>query len=272
MTSPFIIIDEIESALSAVETKIDTIDGIVDTINSRLTATRATYIDNIRSYTVTNNTASKTGVLSQKLAYLISLLENSTYGLNALKNASSSNSDKVYIPSSTLNTTVLSSEIGYYIASSVEDYGKKFFYYGKFTPKYDGVVKITANIKAGHTTGAGSTIAVFSWDRPKIYDGDVDYEVYKYLNNLETNTPGSTTPLTASGYYFVYGNSVGKTPSYYYLTSLSPSTSSSTTYNVATTYIRVRKGSPLYFTSICDSSYVGYHAKCNSIKIYATES
>lgn len=71
MTSPFIIIDEIESALSAVETKIDTIDGIVDTINSRLTATRATYIDNIRSYTVTNNTASSTGTLSQKLSYII---------------------------------------------------------------------------------------------------------------------------------------------------------------------------------------------------------
>lgn len=71
MTSPFIIIDEIESALSAVETKIDTIDGIVDTINSRLTATRATYIDNIHSCTVTNNTASSTGTLSQKLSYII---------------------------------------------------------------------------------------------------------------------------------------------------------------------------------------------------------
>lgn len=39
------------------------------------TNTRAGYIDNIRSYTLTNNTASKTGVLSQKLAYVISLLE-----------------------------------------------------------------------------------------------------------------------------------------------------------------------------------------------------
>lgn len=43
------------------------------------TSTRAGYIDNIRSYTITNNTASKTGVLSAKLAYIISLLENATY-------------------------------------------------------------------------------------------------------------------------------------------------------------------------------------------------
>lgn len=51
------------------------------------TSTRAGYLDNIRSYTITNNTASKTGVLSAKLAYIISLLENATYGLSAIKNA-----------------------------------------------------------------------------------------------------------------------------------------------------------------------------------------
>jgi hypothetical protein len=37
--------------------------------------------------TTTNNTGNKTGILSQKLSYLISLLENSTYGLNALTTA-----------------------------------------------------------------------------------------------------------------------------------------------------------------------------------------
>lgn len=49
------------------------------------TSTRAGYIDNIRSYTITNNTASKTGVLSAKSTYIISLLENATYGLSAIK-------------------------------------------------------------------------------------------------------------------------------------------------------------------------------------------
>lgn len=34
------------------------------------TAARAGYIDNVRSYTITNNTASTTGILSQKLSYL----------------------------------------------------------------------------------------------------------------------------------------------------------------------------------------------------------
>jgi hypothetical protein len=84
--------------------------GYIDTIKTntdRLTSARATIIDNIGATgntggsatagtvmaklntlitnTTTNNTASKTGILSAKLAYIISLLENTTYGLNALK-------------------------------------------------------------------------------------------------------------------------------------------------------------------------------------------
>jgi len=67
--------------------KLNKIISDIATFVGNWTATRAGYIDNIRSYTVTNNTASKTGVLSAKLAYIISLLENTTYGLNALKTA-----------------------------------------------------------------------------------------------------------------------------------------------------------------------------------------
>ena len=65
--------------------KLNKIISDIATFVGNWTATRAGYIDNIRSYTITNNTASKTGVLSAKLAYIISLLENTTYGLNALK-------------------------------------------------------------------------------------------------------------------------------------------------------------------------------------------
>lgn len=100
--------------------------GYIDTINTnagRLTAVRATKIDNIgatsdtdgsatagtvmgklngiftntsnassyansaKTATATNNTASKTGTLSQKESYTHSLLENTTYGLSALKTA-----------------------------------------------------------------------------------------------------------------------------------------------------------------------------------------
>lgn len=118
-SSQQIIIDNItaevadKATLDSINTKIDTLDGVADNINANIgatgntggtttagtvmaklnalltswTSTRAGYVDNIRSYTVTNNTASKTGVLSAKLAYVISLLENTTYGLNALKTA-----------------------------------------------------------------------------------------------------------------------------------------------------------------------------------------
>ncbi len=67
MTSPFIVIDEIESALSSMNStlvsKIDTVDGIVDTINTN---------------TATNNTASNTGTLSQKLSYISNSLIGAT--------------------------------------------------------------------------------------------------------------------------------------------------------------------------------------------------
>ena len=63
------------------------------------------------SNTTTNNTASKTGVLSAKLAYVISLLENTTYGLNALKTAmSNSGSGKKLVASDTVALTLISSE------------------------------------------------------------------------------------------------------------------------------------------------------------------
>lgn len=42
------------------------------------TATRAGYLDNIRTYTITSNTANATGTLSQKLTYIISTLIGTT--------------------------------------------------------------------------------------------------------------------------------------------------------------------------------------------------
>jgi len=88
-------------------TTAGTIMGKLNALLTNMTSTRASYIDRLAnsSYgldkiktdtgnavtnTATNNTASKTGILSQKLAYLISLLENTTYGLNAIKTAVSS--------------------------------------------------------------------------------------------------------------------------------------------------------------------------------------
>lgn len=57
--------------------------GYIDTINTNA-ASAKTAATNAQNYTVTNNTASKTGILSQKESYTHSLLENTTYGLSAL--------------------------------------------------------------------------------------------------------------------------------------------------------------------------------------------
>jgi hypothetical protein len=63
---------------------IDTIKTNTDNIYAKVDTEVASAVSN----TATNNTASKTGVLSAKLAYVISLLENTTYGLSAIKSNS----------------------------------------------------------------------------------------------------------------------------------------------------------------------------------------
>lgn len=80
------------STAGSVFAKLNKVISDITTHMGRWTSTRAGYIDtintnstNAKNYTVTNNNANKTGVLSQKLSYLINLLENGTYGLSALK-------------------------------------------------------------------------------------------------------------------------------------------------------------------------------------------
>ena len=57
-----------------------TVMSKLNALLSSWTAARAGYLDNIRSYTVTNNSASSTGVLSQKLSYFISQRQASQTG------------------------------------------------------------------------------------------------------------------------------------------------------------------------------------------------
>ena len=106
LLADIIVLNEITELLNSVNgslsTSVANVKSVVDTINTNVnTVKTATAVNNTASTTgtlsqkmssaiantATNNTASKTGILSQKLAYVISLLENSTYGLNALKNA-----------------------------------------------------------------------------------------------------------------------------------------------------------------------------------------
>lgn len=56
----------------------------IDTINTNA-ANASARAENAQNYTATNNSGSKTGILSQKASYTISMLENNTYGLNAIK-------------------------------------------------------------------------------------------------------------------------------------------------------------------------------------------
>lgn len=57
-------IEEIKNLLNTTtNTKIDAVKSVADTINSN--------VNTIKSYTTTNNTASETGILSQKLSWLI---------------------------------------------------------------------------------------------------------------------------------------------------------------------------------------------------------
>lgn len=88
MSSPFIIINEIEELLNDMN---DGLTSTLSTINTNVNTIK-TDVSAVKSATATNNTPSKTGVLSAKSAYIISLLENSTYGLSAIKNAITSNS------------------------------------------------------------------------------------------------------------------------------------------------------------------------------------
>ena len=59
--------------------------GLIDTINTNAAAAKTDAAE-AKNNTATNNTGSKTGILSQKLSYIIvNLLESTSYGLNAIK-------------------------------------------------------------------------------------------------------------------------------------------------------------------------------------------
>jgi len=84
---------EIKKALNSTlgTSGFKSLDVLITTAQSALAtaiSTVNTTANNIKTYTATNNTANKTGILSQKSAYIISLLENTRSGLNSIKNKS----------------------------------------------------------------------------------------------------------------------------------------------------------------------------------------
>ena len=131
LLADIIVLNEITELLNSVNgslsTSVANVKSVVDTINTNVnTVKTATAVNNTASTTgtlsqkmssaiantATNNTASKTGILSQKLAYVISLLENSTYGLNASKN-NDINTVASVVPSSNVLLTLVNSELNH---------------------------------------------------------------------------------------------------------------------------------------------------------------
>lgn len=98
-----------------------TVMGKLNALLSSWTSTRAGYVDNICSYTVTNNTASSTGILSQKLSYLIFQREASLAGTG---------------------TTVYSGSI------TTPTYSDRYICIAKFVAPVSGVYKVTVTANA----------------------------------------------------------------------------------------------------------------------------
>lgn len=282
-----ILLDEIQDLIGATNatggsTTAGTVMAKLNALLTSWTSTRAGYVDRlanstygldkIKADTTTNNTGSKTGILSQKLSYLISLLENTTYGLSAIKTTVSSS--KVYKPSSSVLSTVLSSEVklsgGKYDSSNTRY--ANVLYFGKFTPQYDGVVKIVVSLKPGEYSSyygnrIGTFMALYSWDS-LMSGGTYNGNLYTLLGILEEGTVGNliNTTLsigaTGSGTVTLY-----KTGAY---------ATGTTSYTSHTFYVPVSAGKTIYFTShpqVFNNDYAYmYHVMCNSIKIYATAS
>lgn len=129
---------------------------------SSWTAARAGYLDNIRSYTITNNSASSTGVLSQKLSYLISQRQASQTGTGT-----------------TIFTTSITSPT----------YSDRYICIAKFVAPVSGIYKVTVTANA---QGYSSNI-----DVKKIITATASY-CYNATNTNYSYVGGRTIDQNAS--------------------------------------------------------------------------
>lgn len=77
---------DVQQDIANVDAKVETVSTKLNDSSNGLTALK-TAVSTAISNTASSTAANKTGTLSQKGTYTISLLENGTYGLNALKSA-----------------------------------------------------------------------------------------------------------------------------------------------------------------------------------------
>ena len=139
-----------------------TVMSKLNALLSSWTAARAGYLDNIRSYTITNNSASSTGVLSQKLSYLISQRQASQTGTGT-----------------TIFTTSITSPT----------YSDRYICIAKFVAPVSGIYKVTETANA---QGYSSNI-----DVKKIITATASY-CYNATNTNYSYVGGRTIDQNAS--------------------------------------------------------------------------
>ncbi len=139
-----------------------TVMSKLNALLSSWTAARAGYLDNIRSYTITNNSASSTGVLSQKLSYLISQRQASQTGTG---------------------TTIFTTSI------TAPTYSDRYICIAKFIAPVSGIYKVTVTANA---QGYSSNI-----DVKKIITATASY-CYNATNTNYSYAGGRTIDQNAS--------------------------------------------------------------------------
>ena len=139
-----------------------TVMSKLNALLSSWTAARAGYLDNIRSYTVTNNSASSTGMLSQKLSYLISQRQASQTGTG---------------------TTIFTTSI------TAPTYSDRYICIAKFIAPVSGIYKVTVTANA---QGYSSNI-----DVKKIITATASY-CYNATNTNYSYAGGRTIDQNAS--------------------------------------------------------------------------
>lgn len=169
-----------------------TVMGKLNALLSSWTSTRAGYVDNICDYTVTNNTASSTGILSQKLSYLISQREASLTGTGI---------------------TVYSGSI------TAATYSDRYICIAKFVSPVNGIYKVTVTANAQSysakidvrkiTTAAASycynaTNTSYSYVGAKVVDQNLSYDAssvnsVSYVSKTDTSTVNWSTYIADKG-------------------------------------------------------------------------
>lgn len=185
--------------------------GYIDTINSNA-ASAKTAAANAQNYTATNNTASKTGILSQKGSYIISLLENATYGLNAIKNLVNTingNTNGTKVIPNTANTVTVCSGITKSTANNVA------ISLGYWKATVSGMVSVYCSINATSTSSSNLLFELYNTktigDTPNsgyvsILNPDSRYRIYTagtnvtpYVNGKGSMTNGQAQVVSSVG-------------------------------------------------------------------------